>query len=74
MTAAILSGRRHVPPYGMAGGGPGEVGRTWVERADGTHQELAYAEETTLSAGEVFVVSTPSGGGYGAPTDPPDAP
>ncbi|MDQ2645392.1 MAG: hydantoinase B/oxoprolinase family protein, partial [Myxococcota bacterium] len=30
MTASILAGRRRVPPYGMAGGEPGALGRTWV--------------------------------------------
>jgi 5-oxoprolinase (ATP-hydrolysing) len=67
MSAAILAGHRIVAPYGLAGGGPGELGRTWVERADGTHQELSYSEQTELQAGDVFVVSTPSGGGFGAP-------
>jgi 5-oxoprolinase (ATP-hydrolysing) len=65
MTAAILASHRSVPPYGMAGGGEGEVGATWVERADGTRQALGYSEETAVEAGDVFVVSTPSGGGYG---------
>jgi 5-oxoprolinase (ATP-hydrolysing) len=67
MSAAILAGHRLVPPYGMAGGSPGEVGRSWVERADGTHQELGYSEQTEMQAGDVFVISTPSGGGYGKP-------
>ena len=66
MTAAIVSGHRIVPPYGMAGGEPGELGRTWVERADGTREELAYAAEVEMQPGDVFVVSTPSGGGFGA--------
>jgi len=67
MTAAILAGHRLVPPYGLAGGMPGEVGKTWVERADGTRVDLSYAEQIDVGAGDVFVVSTPSGGGYGAP-------
>jgi 5-oxoprolinase (ATP-hydrolysing) len=67
MTAAILAGRRRVPPYGLAGGAAGEVGRTWVERAAGGHQELDYSEQVEMREGDVFVVSTPSGGGYGAP-------
>ena len=66
MTAAILAGRRLVAPHGLAGGASGEVGRTFVERADGTRQELAYAEATAMNPGDVLVVSTPSGGGYGA--------
>jgi 5-oxoprolinase (ATP-hydrolysing) len=67
LTAAILAGRRRVAPYGLAGGADGEVGATWVERSDGTRQVLSYAEETAVGAGDVFVVSTPSGGGYGVP-------
>jgi 5-oxoprolinase (ATP-hydrolysing) len=73
MTAAILAGHRRIPPYGMAGGAPGEVGRNWVERADGTLTELGYADETEMAAGDVFVIDTPGGGGYGAP-DAPAAP
>lgn len=66
LTAAILANRRTVPPHGLAGGSPGEVGRTWVERADGSRQELAYAEEVTMGPGDVFVIATPSGGGFGS--------
>jgi 5-oxoprolinase (ATP-hydrolysing) len=65
MTAAILAGHRRIPPYGMAGGSPGEVGRNWVERADGSRTPLSYADETTMEAGDVFVIETPGGGGYG---------
>jgi 5-oxoprolinase (ATP-hydrolysing) len=67
MTAAILAGRRRFAPYGLAGGEPGERGATWVERADGRRQLLEYAEETQMAPGDVFVIATPSGGGYGAP-------
>jgi 5-oxoprolinase (ATP-hydrolysing) len=66
MTAAIVGSHRSVPPYGMAGGEPGEPGRSWVERRDGTQQELSYAQEVAVQAGDVFVVSTPSGGGFGS--------
>jgi 5-oxoprolinase (ATP-hydrolysing) len=67
MTAAILAGHRRIPPYGMAGGAAGEVGRNWVERADGSRTELSYADETEVGAGDVFVIDTPGGGGYGKP-------
>ena len=66
MTAAILAGHRRVPPYGMAGGRPGALGRNWVERADGSSVELSYAEQAEMSPGDVFVIETPGGGGYGA--------
>jgi 5-oxoprolinase (ATP-hydrolysing) len=36
MTAAILSGHRVIPPYGMAGGAPGALGRNSVERKGGS--------------------------------------
>ncbi|MFZ5892092.1 MAG: hydantoinase B/oxoprolinase family protein [Myxococcota bacterium] len=65
MTAAILANRRVVPPYGLAGGGPGDLGATWVERADGRRQSLASAEVVQVRAGDAIVISTPSGGGYG---------
>jgi len=66
MTAGILSGHRIIPPYGMAGGGDGEVGRNWVERVDGSVASLAGSDETICEPGDVFVVQTPTGGGYGA--------
>ncbi|HET9577377.1 MAG TPA: hydantoinase B/oxoprolinase family protein [Usitatibacter sp.] len=65
MTAAILAGHRRIPPYGMAGGMPGDVGRNWVERADGTRTDLSFADETPVNPGDVFVIETPGGGGYG---------
>ncbi|HUQ29396.1 MAG TPA: hydantoinase B/oxoprolinase family protein [Usitatibacter sp.] len=65
MTAAILAGHRRIPPYGMAGGSPGDVGRNWVERIDGSRTDLSYADETQMNVGDVFVIETPGGGGYG---------
>jgi 5-oxoprolinase (ATP-hydrolysing) len=67
MTAAILSGRRKVPPYGMAGGEPGAQGRNRVERADSSHEALGSQAEVEMHPGDVFVIETPGGGGYGKP-------
>ena len=71
MTAAILSGHRRVPPYGMEGGEPGGLGRNWVERAGypmtGERIELSYADEIDVREGDLFVIETPGGGGYGLP-------
>jgi 5-oxoprolinase (ATP-hydrolysing) len=67
LTAAILAGRRNAAPHGMNGGFEGEAGRTWVERSGGHVRELAYADEVQMQPGDVFVISTPSGGGFGAP-------
>ena len=65
MTAAILSGHRRVQPYGMAGGKPGATGRNAVERADGRIEELPACASTTMQPGDVFIIETPGGGGYG---------
>jgi 5-oxoprolinase (ATP-hydrolysing) len=67
MTAAILSGHRRVPPYGMAGGKPGAVGRNWVRHTSGTVVELGGCDKIEVNAGDVFVIETPGGGGYGSP-------
>nr|VFK23132.1 MAG: 5-oxoprolinase (ATP-hydrolysing) [Candidatus Kentron sp. MB]VFK28308.1 MAG: 5-oxoprolinase (ATP-hydrolysing) [Candidatus Kentron sp. MB]VFK74199.1 MAG: 5-oxoprolinase (ATP-hydrolysing) [Candidatus Kentron sp. MB] len=65
MSAAILSNHRKVPPFGMAGGAPGKTGRNRVERTDGTRETLASTEEVAMEAGDVLVIETPGGGGWG---------
>jgi len=66
MTAAILSNHRRVPPHGMAGGEPGAPGHNYVLRVDGSRVELGPTDRTEMAPGDVFVVETPGGGGYGA--------
>ena len=65
MLAAILSGHRIVPPYGMAGGKPGAVGRNYVIRRDGVRVNLKGADKIEMNAGDLFVIETPGGGGFG---------
>jgi len=65
MTAAILSGHRRIPPYGMAGGEPGAIGRNRVERANGETIELEGCDRAEMQPEDVFVIETPGGGGYG---------
>ncbi|OJX71347.1 hydantoinase B/oxoprolinase family protein [Magnetospirillum sp. 64-120] len=65
MTAAILSNRRRVAPFGLAGGGDGRPGDNRVERADGTVERLAGTARVQVETGDVLVVETPGGGGYG---------
>ena len=67
MTASILSGHREIPPYGMAGGEPGKIGRNYVIRTDGTTEKLAGIDSTEVVAGDMMVIETPGGGGYGKP-------
>ena len=66
LTASIISSHRKVPTYGMAGGDSGEVGRNAVERVDGSVEELAGGAQTEMAPGDVFIIETPGGGGYGA--------
>ncbi|WP_030624179.1 hydantoinase B/oxoprolinase family protein [Streptomyces sclerotialus] len=68
MTVALLTGHRRVPPYGMAGGAPGAPGENLVERADGRTERLAGCDVAEVGAGDVLVVRTPGGGGYGTPS------
>ncbi|MGX5184499.1 hydantoinase B/oxoprolinase family protein [Streptomyces avermitilis] len=67
MTVSTLSQHRRVPPYGMAGGEPGALGANRVERADGTVTELGGSDTADVGPGDVLVVETPGGGGYGPP-------
>ncbi|MBW4481968.1 MAG: hydantoinase B/oxoprolinase family protein [Tildeniella torsiva UHER 1998/13D] len=65
MTAAILSNHRLVPPFGLAGGQPGQVGANSVIRADGQVETLPGQATVTLDAGDCIQIATPGGGGYG---------
>jgi 5-oxoprolinase (ATP-hydrolysing) len=65
MTAAILSNNRIHAPFGMAGGAPGALGRNTVLRADGNSEQLGHIGKTDMQPGDVFVVETPGGGGFG---------
>lgn len=65
MTVTVLSSHRKVAPHGAAGGGEASVGENSVERADGHLNELKGNDEVQLTVGDVFVMKTPGGGGYG---------
>ncbi|WP_240138607.1 hydantoinase B/oxoprolinase family protein [Streptomyces sp. MUM 178J] len=65
MTVALLTGHRRIPPYGMAGGAAGALGGNRVERADGAVDELLGVDAAEVGTGDVLVITTPGGGGYG---------
>ncbi len=65
MKAAILSNRRSTAPFGLNGGGAGAPGVNYVERGDGSIVSLGPTDELDMDAGDVFVIETPGGGGYG---------
>jgi 5-oxoprolinase (ATP-hydrolysing) len=67
MTVTTLTGHRRVPAFGLAGGQPGALGRHWIEHPDGTVTTMLGCDSVTVEAGDVFVIQTPGGGGYGPP-------
>ena len=71
MDLTVLSQHRIVPPYGLEGGEDGRCGRNWVERTDGTRDEMTGQDHRHVEPGDVFVLETPSGGGYGLPPTAP---
>jgi 5-oxoprolinase (ATP-hydrolysing) len=66
MDVVILANHREVPPFGLEGGEPGARGRNWVERVDGSRDEMTATDQRHMAPGDVFVLETPGGGGYGA--------
>jgi 5-oxoprolinase (ATP-hydrolysing) len=68
MTASILSNGRRVSAFGLAGGGAGALGINRVERKEnGSVETLPHIGSAEMAAGDVFVIETPGGGGYGPP-------
>ena len=67
MRANILSNRRRVPPAGLAGGGEAKGGINQVVRRNGTVEELTATASADMEKGDMFVIETPGGGGFGAP-------
>jgi 5-oxoprolinase (ATP-hydrolysing) len=67
MTVSTLSSHRRVPPYGTAGGSSGEPGVNRVVRADGGDVTMAGSDSVDVRSGDVLVIETPGGGGYGSP-------
>jgi 5-oxoprolinase (ATP-hydrolysing) len=65
MDVVMLANHRRVPPYGIAGGEAGACGRNWIERVDGSIDEMTGQDQRQVTAGDVFVLQTPGGGGYG---------
>jgi len=65
MQLSLIASSRLVPPPGLAGGHPGAPGRQYVIRADGTRQDLPGIAALDVRRGDLFVIETPGGGGYG---------
>jgi 5-oxoprolinase (ATP-hydrolysing) len=65
MRANILSNRREVAPRGIEGGGDAKPGVNQVVRANGTVETLGATASAEMREGDMFVIESPGGGGYG---------
>ena len=65
MTVTVLSSHRETAPFGVAGGAPGKSGVNAVHRADGSVERLRGNDSAQMYPGDVFVMETPGGGGFG---------
>jgi 5-oxoprolinase (ATP-hydrolysing) len=72
MVATFVGSRRSVPPFGLEGGGAGAPGRQWVERHDGSVQILSGTAQVELAGGDMVVIETPGGGGFGSSQESPE--
>jgi 5-oxoprolinase (ATP-hydrolysing) len=72
MKASILSNRRRVAPRGIEGGGDASPGINRIVRADGSMEDLSATASVDMAAGDVFVIETPGGAGFGAAPDSKD--
>jgi 5-oxoprolinase (ATP-hydrolysing) len=65
MMVTTLCSHRRVPPFGVDGGQPGECGKEWLERKDGTVLKLKGNDSCNVEIDDLFIMETPSGGGFG---------
>jgi N-methylhydantoinase B len=64
-TITMLSERRAVAPWGVAGGEPGQPGQNILIEADGERQMLPSKFTRRFYPGDRLRVETPGGGGWG---------
>lgn len=66
LAVSLLSQRRGPhPPYGLEGGESGAIGINTILRNNGTRKKLSGIVELAVEAGDVLIIETPGGGGYG---------
>ena len=70
MEVSLLTGHRRVPPFGLAGGAPGEVGENWCRRADGRMERLEGCDQTVLEPGDAIIIKTPAAADMARPGAP----
>uniref|UniRef100_A0A0A1X761 5-oxoprolinase n=2 Tax=Zeugodacus cucurbitae TaxID=28588 RepID=A0A0A1X761_ZEUCU len=73
VTLSILTERRTLQPYGLAGGQPAKRGLNLLRKPDGRVISLGGKTCIDVEAGDIFLLKTPGGGGYGVPDVTADA-
>jgi 5-oxoprolinase (ATP-hydrolysing) len=67
LDVSLLCERRLSPPFGLAGGQPGQPGASHLERVGGRLEKLDGKVAIRVAAGDILHIHTPGGGGYGPP-------
>ena len=65
MTVTTLCSHRKIKPFGLNGGGPGDCGKEWLEKADGSILNLSGNDSCQVKINDLFVMETPGGGAFG---------
>ncbi len=67
MQISLLTGHRRIAPFGLNGGACGRCGKNSIRTVAGKIKALKHCDQISVGAGDVLIIETPSGGGYGAP-------
>ncbi len=62
---SVLSQHRVVAPFGLQGGGNGQLGKHYLLLKNGRKKKLKGIDGASVTEGDSFVIETPGGGGFG---------
>ena len=65
LTLSVLTDRRVLQPYGLEGGEGGSRGLNLLRRANGKLVNLGGKCSVDVNTGDIFILQTPGGGGWG---------
>jgi N-methylhydantoinase B len=68
-TVSILAERNKIPPWGLNEGKPGALGEFFLLGSDGTRRKLNSKSSFGMMKGDILIIRTPGGGGFGNPCE-----
>jgi N-methylhydantoinase B len=68
-TVSILAERNKIPPWGLNGGKQGALGEFYLVGSDGTRRKLNSKSSFGMMKGDILIIRTPGGGGFGNPCE-----